>query len=643
MIFEKQDYQQHCIDNIKSILVHYDFKTHSNLKQCLQEFYNMSNSSHLPPKKNISDNLNIDILMETGTGKTFTYLNLIFELHKSFQQNKFILFVPRKAILESIKQNIQLTKDYFYIQYQKHIKTYFYTGRESQSAIISQYIKNTDELSLLVLTNSAIDKDSNILNRANEGLFNTKSIFENIIALNPISIIDEPHLLKGEAFKQNFNKLKSLYFRFGATFPKEKTDELSNMAYCLDSMSAFRQYLVKQIRVNNASTKGTGLRLKSANKKGAIFIYNNSDIEQEIILKKGDDCGKIGLNGIEIMNIESNKVYLSNKQIIEKENALSQEEISRILKIAIDLHFEKELTLFEKNIKALSLFFIPNIADFRGDKAFIKDEFEALYKAKRKEILKQDLPKSYREYLTKDFDESGNLRVHQGYFSGDAKLSSKDSKNQDNQEAADIALILKDKEKLLSFDTSLRFIFSVWALQEGWDNPNVFTLVKLASTDKETSIHQQVGRGLRLCVNSTGKRITHRYFNYDDNAFYDINYLDIVVSARESGFIDTLQKEVNDLSFECNNENIDEEFFAKFGLNKSQASRILIRLEDEKMIAFNETQNNYTILKPLDEFLRNDERCKELLGIKFTEILNALKAQRINISKLLMPLSPLKK
>ncbi|WP_301186457.1 DEAD/DEAH box helicase family protein, partial [uncultured Helicobacter sp.] len=91
MIFEKQDYQQHCIDNIKSILVHYDFKTHSNLKQCLQEFYNMSNSSHLPSKKNISDNLNIDILMETGTGKTFTYLNLIFELHKSFQQNKFFL------------------------------------------------------------------------------------------------------------------------------------------------------------------------------------------------------------------------------------------------------------------------------------------------------------------------------------------------------------------------------------------------------------------------------------------------------------------------------------------------------------------------------------------------------------------------
>ncbi len=121
-------------------------------------------------------------------------------------------------------------------------------------------------------------------------------------------------------------------------------------------------------------------------------------------------------------------------------------------------------------------------------------------------------------------------------------------------------MILKDKEKLLSFDTSLRFIFSVWALQEGWDNPNVFTLVKLASTDKETSIHQQVGRGLRLCVNSTGKRITHRYFNYDDNAFYDINYLDIVVSARESGFIDTLQKEVNDLSFECNNENIEGVF-----------------------------------------------------------------------------------
>lgn len=137
----------------------------------------------------------------------------------------------------------------------------------------------------------------------------------------------------------------------------------------------------------------------------------------------------------------------------------------------------------------MSLFFIPNIADFRGKNAFIKTTFEELYKEKRKEILKRNLDKKYKAYLEKDFDEKGNLKVHQGYFSGDKGSI-------DEKEAYGVKLILEDKEKLLSFDTSLRFIFSVWALQEGWDNPNIFTLIKLANSASEISIHQQIGRGL---------------------------------------------------------------------------------------------------------------------------------------------------
>ncbi|STQ85460.1 DEAD/DEAH box helicase [Helicobacter muridarum] len=632
MIFEKQEYQQDCINNIVEILKDFDFKSHnaSNLQQCLQDFYKRNSEI---PIKNFSKKLNLDILMETGTGKTFTYLNLIFELHKFNRQNKFIIFVPRRAILESIKQNIELTKAYFYVEYQKYLKVYFYTDSKSQSGIINHYIKNQDELSVLVLTNSAIDKKDNILNKSSESLFNDKSIFENIIDLNPISIIDEPHLLKGEKFSKSFERIKSLYFRFGATFSKEKDFELSNMAYCLDSISAFKSYLVKQVKVHSISDFGqNNITLKEAKKQEATFTMFKNGMHQDIGVKLGEDLSKIGLGGVSLVKIESSKVYLSNNSIIEKKESytLSEDEIERILELSIDLHFEKEQKLFSQNIKALSLFFIPNISDFRkvaekenvGKEPFIKNTFERLYKAKRKEILQQNISKEYREFLQKDIDENGNLLVHQGYFSGDSHSKG----NLDDKEAADIALILKDKEKLLSLSTPLRFIFSVWALQEGWDNPNIFTLTKLSSSSSEISTHQQVGRGLRLCVNNSGKRITHSYFGYDDESFYDINYLDIVISGKEVNFIENLQKEINDSSFVFNGEILNIDILQNFGLNLYEAHDVIYLLKNRlKLIQFNEESNNYTIVSPLFEGLQNSQEAKELLGDKFDKFISHFK------------------
>ncbi|MBF7043686.1 DEAD/DEAH box helicase, partial [Campylobacter volucris] len=247
-----------------------------------------------------------------------------------------------------------------------------------------------------------------------------------------------------------------------------------------------------------------------------------------------------------------------------------------LLKNAINLHFEKEEKLFNQNIKALSLFFIPNILDFRGDNPFIKNKFEELYKEKRKQILSTKLDKSYREYLEKDFDEDGNLKVHQGYFSGDKG-------SVDEKEAYGVKLILEDKEKLLSFDTSLRFIFSVWALQEGWDNPNIFTLTKLSNSSSQISIHQQVGRGLRLCVNDKGKRITHSYLDFNDDKFYNINYLDILVSAREFNYIENLQKEIINSSFAFDNKILEKTFLEKL-LNVDLANDLVYILKKLKLI-----------------------------------------------------------
>lgn len=621
MIFEKQDYQQECIANIISLLENFDFINHDaeTLKDCLDKFY----TTHHMPLKNLSHKLNLDVLMETGTGKTFTYLNLIFELHRHFKQNKFIIFVPRKAILESVKQNIKLTKDYFYTQYNKHLKVYSYNDTK---AIINHYIKNTDELSVLILTNSAIDKGGNILNKSSETLFNADSIFTNIANLKPISIIDEPHLLKGEAFNKYFSQINSLYFRFGATFPKEKAYELSNIVYCLDSMSAFNHYLVKQIRTHTIIQNNTTPYLLKADSKAknAIFSYFSNGIEKQKKISLNEDLGAIDskFRGVSLVKITKNKAYLDNKELIEtKENyVLEESEIRALLQKAIDLHFEKEMALFQRGIKALSLFFIPSIDDFRGEKPFIKQEFERIYKQKREEILKQELLAEYREYLSKDFDKDNILRVHQGYFSGD---SLKTTKGEENIEANDVKMILEEKEKLLSFQTPLRFIFSVWALQEGWDNPNIFTLTKLANSSSETSRHQQVGRGLRLCVNREGKRIT-RSFVDNDSEFFDINYLDMVVSSEERGFIEGLQKEIENASFSLSSDVLDREFLKHFNLNEHQINKFLVKLEDLKFLELDKESDSYRIIAPIYEALQ-EPSIKELLKEHYNQVLEAFK------------------
>ncbi|MBD5165369.1 DEAD/DEAH box helicase family protein [Helicobacter sp.] len=629
MIFERQDYQQECIGNIISVLEDFDFDTHNaeNLKNCLNKFY----TTHTMPLKNLSNKLNLDILMETGTGKTFTYLNLIFELHRNFKQNKFIIFVPRKAILESVKQNIKLTKDYFYTQYNKHLKAYVYSDTKSQSAIINHYIKNTDELSVLILTNSAIDKKDNILNRSSEALFNVESIFTNIANLKPISIIDEPHLLKGEAFNKYFSQINSLYFRFGATFPKEKEYELSNIVYCLDSMSAFNNYLVKQIHTHTIIQDNDNPYLIRANSKEryAIFSYFVNGVEKQKRINLNQDLGDLDskFRGSCLTRITKDKVYLDNGEIIQTKRGyvLQESEITLLLQKAIDLHFEKEVALFQRGIKALSLFFIPSIEDFRGEEPFIKKEFERIYKQKREEVLRQNLSQDYRDYLKNDFDEENVLRVHQGYFSGDSlNITKKKESNKENIEASDIKMILEEKEKILSFKTPLRFIFSVWALQEGWDNPNIFTLTKLANSSSDTSRHQQVGRGLRLCVNNEGKRITHSFMDYNDNEFFAINYLDMIVSSEERGFIEGLQKEIEDSSFSLSSDILNRDFLKHLNLNERQIDRLLMKLEDLGCLEFDLDNDLYRIIAPIYEAMQNDT-IKELLGEHYSKILEAFK------------------
>ncbi|GAA8930249.1 hypothetical protein SLK231_14090 [Helicobacter pylori] len=371
----------------------------------------------------------------------------------------------------------------------------------------------------------------------------------------------------------------------------------------MDSISAFRNYLVKQIRIHSVMQDSQSPFLLNADSKSAKIAFYKAGILKQITLSKGEDLGKINasFNGVSLVKITKDKAYLSDGATLEKASyKLTQDEISTLLEKAIDLHFEKEASLFDQNIKALSLFFIPKIEDFRqiDNKGvpFIKTEFERLYKLKRDSILADaGLSPSYKEYLARDFDESGNLRVHQGYFSGDSVALNKGRKesNKESIEANDIKMILSEKEKLLSFQTPLRFIFSVWALQEGWDNPNIFTLIKLANSASETSRHQQVGRGLRIALNQEGKRVTHGFLKGNDDAFYEINHLDMLVSGEEVGFMEGLQKEIEASSFIGGGNTLDREDLAKLGLNERKINKFCDTLETLNAVEFDETNNAY--------------------------------------------------
>lgn len=319
-------------------------------------------------------------------------------------------------------------------------------------------------------------------------------------------------------------------------------------------------------------------------------------VNQDIGIKTGIDC----LKGVYATKITANSVYLSNQTELKMDNdfKLSDAEISMMIQATIEKHFEKEEILFNQGIKVLSLFFIPNVADFRGDKPRIKTIFEVIYTEIRNKIYRETENQKYKEYLDKDFD-NGILKIHQGYFSGDK------GKNQDDKDTAGINEILYEKEKLLSFKSPLRFIFSVWALQEGWDNPNIFNICKLSNTAKDISRRQQVGRGLRIAVNQAGKRQTFNHLNQNEADFYGINTLNMFVSHYELDFIKHIQTEIESASFCIVGNVIDAQLLKEKGLNERESNKFIHILDDENVISYSEATNTYTVNTSIYEFLCN--------------------------------------
>nr|WP_232262815.1 type III restriction-modification system endonuclease [Helicobacter pylori] len=553
------DYQEKCLNQILGVFKGIDLREPENdiqrianpvfeteaLKNVLLE-----NIENLRSKQKITQgsvgiekSLNCDILMETGTGKTFCFLECVYALHKNYHLSKFIVLVPSNAIKLGVLKSIEITREFFKSEYSTHLESY---------EDISSFIRESNhKCCVLVMTFSAFNKEGNVINKScieNTNLFNgAKSYMQALASIHPVVIMDEPHRFLGDKTKKYLEQLNALVtLRFGATFK----DDYKNLIYALDSKKAFDCALVKSISVASVGESNEYfLELKGVVKiqndyEAAINYTNLENKTQSVKVKKHDNLGALtqisALEDYIVENITKTEVRFLNgfNLLLDQKEPFShllEGEQEVMLKEAIKSHFEREEGLFKKGIKALCMVFISGVNSYLSENeqpAKLALLFEKLYQQKLEEVLKKPLDENYRAYLERTKDAI--QKVHGGYFAKSKK---------EGDEAKAIELILKEKEKLLSFDSDLRFIFSQWALQEGWDNPNVMTICKLAPSDSNITKLQQIGRGLRLAVNDKGERITKEHADFDF-----VNELVVIVPQVEGDFVGAIQQEISEHS-----------------------------------------------------------------------------------------------
>lgn len=510
----------------------------------------------------LTPSLSLDVLMETGTGKTFTFIETIHRLHQRHKLSKFIVLVPSNAIRQGTLKSLQTTAAFFAREYDNQkINVVNYSDKSVKGFIHAA----NRSLTVMVATYQSFAGDSKLINKrgVEANLFGqARSYMEALAAIRPMLIIDEPHRFEGKVVKEflpRFNPL--LTIRFGATF---KRDEFKNLIYTLDSLEAFRQRLVKGITVD---TVGAGADLGqtltlhevtgSPKERRAQVSYQTVDNKAaSVALAAKDNLGeKTGLDhlaGHVVEKVTTKELVFTNGFALPLGEPtgfglLADEVQSLLVQRSIANHFEREEALFKRGIKAISLFFIDAVGKYLPDgqrPAVLRETFERLYRTELDKVLaSESLDPDYRTYLERTAADVG--RVHKGYFAR--------SHSEKGEEEA-IKLILQDKEKLLSFDTDLRFIFSMWALQEGWDNPNVFTLCKLAPSNSKITKLQQIGRGLRLAVNQQLERV-----HADDAAFDEVNDLVVVVPASEGDFVRAIQAEISEHSLKRVSEQLSHE------------------------------------------------------------------------------------
>ena len=524
----------------------------------------------------------LDVEMETGTGKTYVYIKTIFELNKRFGWSKFIIVVPSIAIREGVKKTFEMTSEHFMEYYGKKARYFIYDSSNlsridsfSGSPVINVMIINTQAFNTSFNEEKAGDCKAG--NKAARKIFSKRDEFGSrrpidvIKANRPILILDEPQKMNGTKTQkalQEFNPLFSL--NYSATHAKQH-----NLIYSLDALDAFNKKLVKKIEVKGFEVKNLRgidsylyleeIVLSPKNPPMAkieLEIKFKNSINREVRkLKVGDSCFDVSNNmeqyrGYTISEIDPTKgsITFTNGEVIETGEVsgdVSERDIRRIqIRETILSHFEKEERLYNKGIKCLSLFFIDEVAKYRNydenGEEFL-GEYGVIFEEEYQSILNNILDGSNSPYQNYLKSRCTNVKdVHKGYFSIDKSgrcINSKEKRFEgglsDDISAYD--LILKNKERLLSFDEPTRFIFSHSALREGWDNPNVFQICTLKHSNSNTSKRQEVGRGLRLCVNQDGSRMDVQFCG---ELVHDINILTVIASESYKTFVADIQSDI---------------------------------------------------------------------------------------------------
>ncbi len=624
--FKRLDYQEQCRDQILGVFKGIYLKEQENDVQRISnpvfeigaiKDLLLENIENLRSKQKITQgsvgidkSLNCDILMETGTGKTFCFLECVYALHQNYRLSKFIVLTPSNAIKLGVLKSVEITREFFKSEYSN-------THLESYEDIERFILASNHKCCVLVMTFSAFNKEKNTINKScleNTNLFNgAKSYMQALASMRPIVIMDEPHRFLGDKTKKYLEQLNALItLRFGATFK----DDYNNLIYALDSKKAFDCALVKSISVASVGeSHECFLELKGIEKKEAAINYTDLENKTKSVkVKEHDNLGVVtqisALEDYIVEKITKTEIRFLNgfNLLLDQKEPFSylldgEQEV--MLKEAIKSHFEREEGLFKKGIKALCMVFISGVNSYLSENekpAKLALLFEKLYQQKLEEVLKKPLDENYRAYLERTKDAI--YKVHGGYFAKSKKES---------DEAQVIALILKEKEKLLSFDSDLRFIFSQWALQEGWDNPNVMTICKLAPSHSNITKLQQIGRGLRLAVNDKGERITKEHADFDF-----VNELVVIVPQVEGDFVGAIQQEISEHSL------IKQVFSAeeleKSGVVKKGYYGVL--LETLEGLGFGEKTDdeNFKLTLNQNEFLKKEPELERLKDEKYLDL-----------------------
>lgn len=535
----------------------------------------------------------LDVEMETGTGKTYVYIKTMFELNKRYGWSKFIVVVPSVAIREGVRKSFTMMKDHFMECYGKQVRAFIYNSKNlteidsfSQSADINVMIINIQAFNS-TFDESKTNSVSKVINSERDD-FGSRKPIDVIAANHPIVIMDEPQKMGGPATRAGIKRFNPLFcINYSATHKQHH-----DLVYVLDAVDAYNQRLVKRIEVKGFDVKnlrGTDgyLFLEavviSHNKPPMARIefeinYNKSINRETRLLGVDDDLFSLSKNmgqyrGYRISEIDPLRgtVTFTNGEVIhsgEVRGDVTEMDLRRVqIRETIRSHFEKEKELYSRGIKTLSLFFIDKVEKYRK---YDNDgnEINSVYG----EIFEQEYMDILNEYLTLfDTPYEQYLRgieahqTHAGYFSVDKRGRKVDSSlKRGSDESDDISaydLILKDKERLLSFGNPVRFIFSHSALREGWDNPNVFQICTLKyGGDSPTQKRQEVGRGLRLCVNQNGDRMDSDVLG---SQVQQINQLTVIASGGYKNFVSGLQRGIRDDLYERPTKASPEYFIGK--------------------------------------------------------------------------------